>query len=611
MNFSKRITAVIFVGMLFLTMIPVAYAQVAGEQNAADEIAFQEDTTVYTPLVSTPPKPVEPKMKTAVWTGKINPSLEAKLAQQKSDEKIPIAIWIKTAEITPVKRDGVVDDNQRSAQAAQVSNAIADAEKPVKERLQKDKIEIIYASTYAPVIFANVNKADIQSLSAMDQVVSIDPSIEYGPYLNNAGPAILSPKIWAYSKAGWPKVSIIEDDGVASTNPYLAFGSYYNAASPNVGSHATYCAGIVQSKHTTYKGVNYKGPGILSGNSQTYTDSALMAATDWSISQGARVLSNSWGTTCPYSLDNGLSALAKYEDYIVRVYAVTVVFASGNCGDYGDVTRQYVGDPGRAYNVITVGSYNDRDSGWVWTDDIMSPFSSSKDVTGLAQKPDLVAPGEGILSTLTASPWVGAYGSTSGTSYAAPAVSGTAALIMNKSPYLGTWPEVVKAIVMASADHNIEGLDRYSDYDGAGGMNSYGAYGLASYIGTKAGGAVVPYAAGVPVNFPSDNGVSLIQGKMVKAVITWDSRSTGYNGADALNSDLDLWLERRTGTSSSGYSWIYEDRCRSSQSVRNNFEIVQCNIPQSGYYRIHVYKWSWTDAAYAEYLGWALYQRDA
>ena len=177
---------------------------------------------------------------------------------------------------------------------------------------------------------------------------------------------------------------------------------------------------------------------------------------------------------------------------------VVVVAASGNYGHdpqgriiYGGVTA-----PGNAPWVLTVGASShmgtaDR------SDDRIAGFSSrGPTAIDLAAKPDLVAPGVGIESLsdpgsafyTTQSPYLleGTvpttylpYLSQSGTSMAAPVVSGTVALMLQANPSLT--PNQVKAILQYTA----QVYPRYDPLtEGAGFLNAKGAVDLARALAT-------------------------------------------------------------------------------------------------------------------------------
>jgi serine protease AprX len=182
------------------------------------------------------------------------------------------------------------------------------------------------------------------------------------------------------------------------------------------------------------------------------------------------------------------------------------VAAAGNFGKNSVGLPQYGGisAPANAPWVITVGASNtngtpDR------ADDTVAAFSSrGPTYLDWAAKPDLVAPGTGTVSLsapgsrfdltkpqfllpgsiATASP---PYLSLSGTSMAAPVVSGAVAMMLQANPNLT--PNAVKAILQYTAQE-------YPGYDGltegAGFLNAVGAVRLARFFATAHPGDPYP-----------------------------------------------------------------------------------------------------------------------
>ena len=145
---------------------------------------------------------------------------------------------------------------------------------------------------------------------------------------------------------------------------------------------------------------------------------------------------------------------------------VVVVVAAGNEGHRVEELsdgRELVGyfaisitDPGNAEGVITVGSAHKEKPHQYGVS-----YFSSRGPTGDGRvKPDLVAPGERVSSTL---PGAG-IGPRDGTSQAAPHVSGAAALLMGRYPELVGRPARIKEVLCATATDL--GRDRY--FQGAG-----------------------------------------------------------------------------------------------------------------------------------------------
>jgi len=185
---------------------------------------------------------------------------------------------------------------------------------------------------------------------------------------------------------------------------------------------------------------------------------------------------------------------------------IVVVAAAGNAGKNANGQLQWGGiaAPGNAPWVLTVGASstmgtNDR------SDDEMASFSSSgPTAVDFEAKPDLVAPGVGTVSLavpgstfyltkatalLPGSTPTGfmPYLALSGTSMAAPVVSGTVALMMQANPNLT--PNLVKAILQYTAEQRVG----YSALrQGAGFLNTYGAVQMARFYATARTGDKLP-----------------------------------------------------------------------------------------------------------------------
>jgi serine protease AprX len=131
---------------------------------------------------------------------------------------------------------------------------------------------------------------------------------------------------------------------------------------------------------------------------------------------------------------------------------VVVVAAAGNHGFQKFETKDgsfesyaafSITDPGNSDGVITVGSTHGN-----WPQTYGVSFFSSRGPTGDGRlKPDLVAPGERVMSTVPGSDW----GAESGTSMAASHVSGAAAMLLARYEELIGQPRRLKRILCDSA----------------------------------------------------------------------------------------------------------------------------------------------------------------
>lgn len=146
---------------------------------------------------------------------------------------------------------------------------------------------------------------------------------------------------------------------------------------------------------------------------------------------------------------NPFDAVTSAVDNAVRA-GITFCIAAGNSGDYSTI-----GSPGTAELAITVGATDKRDN--------LTEFSSCGPVKKtFIMKPEILAPGDSILSNLPG----GKYGMASGTSMASPVVAGVCALL--KSRHKDWNPAMIKSAILSSAKET--GLDNMKS--GAGRINA-------------------------------------------------------------------------------------------------------------------------------------------
>jgi serine protease AprX len=266
--------------------------------------------------------------------------------------------------------------------------------------------------------------------------------------------------------------------------------------------HGTHVAGIIAGNgYDSYgekRGIapdaNIISLKVLDQNGQG-TISNIIAALGWVATNATkyniRVVNMSVGAAIheSYWTDPLTLAVKKITDK-----GITVVTAAGNMGKNAEGHLQYgaITAPGNAPWVLTVGASSTMGT-LTRNDDTMAAFSSSGPTfIDFDSKPDLVAPGTGTISLatpgstfytskaaflLTGRP-LGSkpYLSLSGTSMAAPVVSGTVALMLQANPNLT--PNLIKAILQYTAQS-------YPGYNtlrqGAGFLNTLGAVRLAQY----------------------------------------------------------------------------------------------------------------------------------
>ena len=298
----------------------------------------------------------------------------------------------------------------------------------------------------------------------------------------------------------------LTDRGVTASQRVDAFVDFVHdraTAYDNYG-HGTHVAGVIAGDGSDSGGVH---TGIAPGATLTVLKvldgigrgriSNVIAALGYVVEHrqrlNIRVANLSIGAAVAESYDSDLLTLAAKR---VVEAGVVVVTSAGNGGRTNGGARQYgaITAPGNAPWVLTVGASShmgtsDR------ADDTIADFSS-RGPTAIDRiaKPDIVAPGVGIVSLSSpdgylyrtradariagsSDPGYFPYFSLSGTSQAAPVVAGTVALMLQANPFLT--PNAVKAILQYTGESH-SGYDALTQ--GAGFVNARGAVELARHF---------------------------------------------------------------------------------------------------------------------------------
>ena len=343
-----------------------------------------------------------------------------------------------------------------------------------------------------------------EALSNDPDVAYVSPDRPVTRQMNNAAVAVLANYAWNLGLDGTGVAVAVIDSGVHGVDDLkdaqghnrilYNFDSLGGGADDQYG-HGTHVAGIIggSGKNSICSNCDVTIRGIAPnvkiinfhalGQTGQGTDSSVISAINQAIAlrsqYNIRVMNLSLGRPVyeSYTLDPLCQAVeAAWKAGIV------VVVAAGNDGrtnysvfnGYGTITA-----PGNDPYVITVGAMNTKGTP-DRSDDLMTSYSS-KGPTAIDHivKPDLVAPGNRVVSLQTGGylqknypgnrPGVTYYQNTtstglsdkyfilSGTSMATAVVSGGAALLIQKNPSLT--PDQVKALLMKTAYKN---FPRYS-----------------------------------------------------------------------------------------------------------------------------------------------------
>ncbi|HMC30864.1 MAG TPA: S8 family peptidase [Candidatus Angelobacter sp.] len=371
-------------------------------------------------------------------------------------------------------------------------------------------------------VVALLDHNGIVSLSNQSNVVYISKDRPLTPFFDNAAPAVNASAAWKSNYTGAGIGVALIDSGVnthldlATTGLFLVSRVVYNqsfvpgdSSAADAYGHGTHIAGLIAGNglsstgpiySQTFKGIapnaNLVNLRVLDASGSA-TDSTVIAAIAQAISLKSRYnirvinLSLGRGVFESYKLDPLCQAVEK-----AWKNGIVVVVAAGNNGRYLPTSGYAtVTSPGNDPYVLTVGSMKPMGTP-ERTDDLIASYSSKgPTMIDHVAKPDVVAPGNLLVSTETSNtslyntetsnqiPYSAyiyggssssskVYFELSGTSMASGVVSGMVADLLQAHPTMT--PDQVKARLMKTASKSFPTSS--SVYDPASGITYTSQY---------------------------------------------------------------------------------------------------------------------------------------
>jgi serine protease AprX len=394
--------------------------------------------------------------------------------------------------------------------------------------------------------------------------------------------------------AGSPSATIaIVDSGIDASRPEFAGRiaanvnlSTLSGNSPGDGrGHGTFVAGIAAGNLTSGRGGAAPNAKIVSidvmddqGMART---SDVIAAADWILANKAP-----YGIkVANFSLHSSVANSFMYDPLdkaVERLWfnGVTVVVAAGNYG-YPDHPSGVPFAPGNDPFVITVGA-SDTGRSVSTNDDTAAPWSAYGYTLDGFAKPEIAAPGRYMVGPVPVTSTLYSerpdhvvdpgYMELSGTSFAAPVVSGVAALILGKHP--GFTPDQVKGALMLGA----KPMPKASDLsEGVGEVNAARSVEYASPPAANKALSkfIVSDTSGAPV-FDAASWASTAKANASWASASWDSASWAEASWDSASWASASWASASWASaswdSSSAAQASWADLSLSSASWADNAE---------------------------------------
>lgn len=525
--------------------------------------------------------------------GKLSRDLYDSVQSAAADEEVAVDVWLTGF------------DRAADKQAVGVENRPDDVE--ARQRLKsawKDRIQtrtgqlasrlrglsgvtVEEAGVASPMVSARATPRAVRQIEQLDDVWMVfERSGESGDELYSASRThnSYSERNGDYEASGIP-VGIFEYSGYPSTSYVNRAGTYPDDDSSLEAKHETVVANCAA-------GTGFYEPGIAS-EADVYCaqdpNTKLGDKVDWLDQQGVAAINFSFYRNADGNREMN-SGDFRWSQWMYNKF-VTIVKSAGNESSTGDLR---VTTPAKGFNTIAAGATDDKNDGDTSNDETAS-YSCWKNPRSEHDSPDydIYPHDKPEVSAVGSRIDTPEHGSTAGTSFAAPHVTGLAGLLAKFGDDYGEfsfeyWPELVKPITMVSARNTGD-----SSYE-------FGKMG-AGTIRADTAEEVVQNSWYISDLYDESNPTQTYtfdasSGENVRVALMWFSDVTAADFNDLSNArsdlDLDLRIEDPDGNYAAG-----------SYSYDRGFEWATFEASQTGTYTIEVNKFDWQADDSSRFMG--------
>jgi hypothetical protein len=527
--------------------------------------------------------------------GKIHEDLHLAMKEGGPNDRLRVAVWLTTEtdllEVDRPTRAVKSMPRQVKAQLEVIRYATARGER----MLEAVKARRVRYSRTAPVVFADVTRAELQKLAASDEVAALFLYDREG--IEDLGDSMAIANSDDVHTLGFRGSGIrvaVWESGPDSTANLSIAGRFQT--NPSTSDHSRHVHGIIRNVESGAPRGHARSCSLYSAND---TD---LEALDWAVNDRDCTVINQSFHRSAEPKNGTLSFDDVYKDWLaLRWPYPTICQAAGNywLGDSDNISppsSEFVNHKG--FNSLAVGNHNDTATGMSSSSVFRNPTSSHGD----RELPEISANGTSVTTVgLTKS----------GTSMASPACAGVAALIQNTNTTLRHWPEGCRAILLAGATRNVVDNTWWADViadrdasDGSGAVNALESHHIAQQRRSRNAAATrrgwdigslqssdfnasklstFDYKVQVPRLFFGP--------RKVKVALAWTSKISVFSLfgitiplSSKLTVDLDLKVFDSSGNQV-GYSGSWD----------NSYEIAEFIGNPGETYRIRIRRWSGTD----------------